>query len=480
MIRSHREIDCGGRRTMTSRTRNAFAGPGERPGRPGAPPGLGRRQLLAGAAALGAAGLGLGLTGCSGSGRPELLQFWNLYAPQEQGDPEIVEQSKWFQSAIDHWNANHPEQVVPVFVPDYVNPMNPRIATAFAAENGPDIFLISPGEFLRYYNGGVLVDLKPYLTQEAFDDFYPEALATRIVGEGIYALPTDVDPLSIYYDVAAFEEASLSEGDLPATWDQMLDVAERLTTPRRSGLVLETAPGYYQNFTFYPWVWQGGGEVVDPITQKPRIASDAAVAALELFAASIARGVAPRTLPAGGEIVTAFTQGLAAMWQRGPWSISEFQLRAPDHRYGVFPLPLPPGGRQITVAGGWAWAVNNRGRNPDAAARFVVESIGSMSAESIARGADWNYRAKSNLPARRSVSAASEQLPSYADPARAAVRELLPASRGEPRYPPVLYKALSNTIQSVQLAGRDARVQAQVAQDAIESFLRTYEGGTLT
>jgi multiple sugar transport system substrate-binding protein len=78
------------------------------------------------------------------------------------------------------------------------------------------------------------------------------------------------------------------------------------------------------------------------------------------------------------------------------------------------------------------------------------------------------------------VSAASEQLPSYADPARAAVRELLPASRGEPRYPPVLYKALSNTIQSVQLAGRDARVQAQVAQDAIESFLRTYEGGTLT
>jgi multiple sugar transport system substrate-binding protein len=108
-----------------------------------------------------------------------------------------------------------------------------------------------------------------------------------------------------------------------------------------------------------------------------------------------------------------------------------------------------------------------------------VESIGSMSAESIARGADWNGRAKSNLPPRRSVAAATETLPSYADPARAAVRGLLDTSRGEPRYPPVLYKALSNAIQSVQLAGGDARAETRVAQDAIESFLKTYEGGAL-
>ena len=453
--------------------------PGGLPGAPGAPARFGRRKLLAGAAALGVAGLGLGLSGCSRARGSEPLQFWNLYAPREQGDPELVEQSKWFLRVVHDWNANHSEQVVPVHVADYVNPMNPRMATAFAADNGPDVFMISPGEFLRYYNGGVLVDLKPYLTQEALADFYPEALGTRIVGDGIYALPMEMQPLSVYYDVQAFEEAGLSEGDLPRTWEQMLDVAERLTTPRRSGLVLETTPGYYQNFTFYPWAWQGGGEVVDPVTQKAGVTSDAVLAALQLFADGIARGVAPRTLPASGKIVTAFTQGLAAMWQRGPWSITEFQREAPGYRYGMFPLPVPPGGRQVTSAGGWAWAVNNRGRNPDAAARFVVESIGSMSAASIARGADWSGRANANIPARRSVAAATEQLPSFADPARAAMRALLGSSRGEPRYPPVVYKAMSNTIQSVQLAGGDARVQAQVAQDAIESFLRTYEGGTL-
>ncbi|WP_232667308.1 ABC transporter substrate-binding protein [Pseudonocardia sp. TRM90224] len=438
-----------------------------------------RRGLLAGLAAVGA-GAALGVVGCARSGAAGPMQFMNFYTPQDQGaDPQLIVQAEWFDKAIASWNANHPEQVEPIFVPDYVNPMNPRIATSFAAENGPDIFLLSPGEFLRYFNGGVMLDLKPFMTPDAVADFLPEAIGTRVVGDGIFALPMEVEPLSIYYDIAAFEESGLAEGDLPRTWEQMLDVAERLTTARRSGLVLETSPGYYQNFTFYPWVWQGGGDVIDLRTQRATLTSPSMLAALELFAESITRGVASRTPPASGEIVSGFKQGLAAMWQRGPWSIQEFALQAPEHRYGIIPLPTPPGGQPTTVGGGWAWAVNNRGRNPEAAARFVVESVGSMSRECIDRCADWNGRAKSNMPARASVSAAMEQLPSFTDPARSAVRAQLPSTRGEPRYPPVLYKALSNTIQSVQLAGGDPLAQAQSAQSTIESFLRTYEGAAL-
>ena len=43
---------------------------------------------------------------------------------------------------------------------DYIN--GTKLPTAFASGQGPDIFLISPGDFLRYYNGGVLLDLTPY------------------------------------------------------------------------------------------------------------------------------------------------------------------------------------------------------------------------------------------------------------------------------------------------------------------------------
>lgn len=156
-----------------------------------------RRRVLAGAAALGA-GAALGAAGCSrAAGGP--LQFMNFYTPQDtKSEPQLVAQGEWFDAAIAAWNGNHPEQVSPVFVPDYVNPMNPRIATSFAAENGPDVFLLSPGEFLRYYNGGVMLDLKPFMSADAVADFYPEVLATRVVGDGIFALPMESEPLSIY------------------------------------------------------------------------------------------------------------------------------------------------------------------------------------------------------------------------------------------------------------------------------------------
>src|SRR5690606_26573196 len=148
-------------------------------------------------------------------------------------------------------------------IPGYTDPTNTRLTTAFAAGDGPDIFLISPGDFLRYYNGGVLTDLTPYLSQEVVDDFYPEALATRTVDGRIYGLPMEQGPMAVYYNIPAFEDARLAEGDLPQTWEDMLELGRRLTGGQQAGLVLDTTASYYQNFTFYPWVWQGGGDVID-------------------------------------------------------------------------------------------------------------------------------------------------------------------------------------------------------------------------
>ena len=47
---------------------------------------------------------------------------------------------------------------------------------------------------------------------------------------------------------------------MPKTWDELLEVAKKLTNDKRFGVLFETTPGYYQNFTWYPFMWQGGGE----------------------------------------------------------------------------------------------------------------------------------------------------------------------------------------------------------------------------
>ena len=69
------------------------------------------------------------------------------------------------------WNDSHDQQVELVYVPnnDYMD--GTRLPTAFASGEGPDLFIISPGDFLRYYNGGVLLDLTPFIEKEAKADF---------------------------------------------------------------------------------------------------------------------------------------------------------------------------------------------------------------------------------------------------------------------------------------------------------------------
>ncbi|MEJ5943962.1 sugar ABC transporter substrate-binding protein [Pseudokineococcus basanitobsidens] len=449
---------------------------------PSSSPGGGptRRAVLGGAvgALATAAFAGCGRSGAGGDGRP--LEFWQFYAPQSQTQPDLAAQNEWFLSAVSDWNAAHPEQVRPVFIPNFTDPSNTRLATAFASGSGPDVFLISPGDFLRYYNGGALLDLRPYMEAEAVDDFIGEVLATRVVGDGVYALPMEVEPLVMFYSRPAWEAAGLSEGDIPTTWDAMLDVAERLTTPQQSGLVFETTPGYFQNFTWYPWLWQGGGDVVDPRTQQATFDSPAARQALDLFGSAIRRGVAPRTLPAAGDVAGAFAEGYAATWQSGIWQVANFRANQPEFDFGVFTLPTPPDGVPRTVLGGWAWCVNARGRDPDAAARFVVETIGSTSDASVERLVQWCSVAKTDMPPRQSVDRRMRAAGVYDDPVMGFFREqALPTGRGEPRYPPVLYKAVSNAIQRVQAAGASPAEQAAEAQAAVEAFLRTYDGGSL-
>lgn len=408
------------------------------------------------------------------------MQFWQFYAPVAQQDPNLLAQSEWFLSRIKGWEEAGGHSIEPVYIPGYTDPTNTRLITAFASGAGPDIFLISPGDFLRYYNGGVLEDLTPYMEQEAIDDFYPQALATRMVDGHVYGLPMEQEPLAIFYDVAAFEELGLSEADLPTSWEQMLELGQRMTGGERAGLSLETLPGYYQNFTFYPWLWQTGADVIDTDSQRPIFDSEGAIQALQLFQDAIRTGAAPRTRPANGDIVSAMTSGYAAMWQGGIFDVAALTQNAPDYDYGVFTLPAPSGLDSVTCLGGWAWCVNARGRDPEAAARFTVEVMGSMSQESIDAGVAWNGVAKGNIAARASVTEAIGNDGAFENPILQQFRdEILPTGRAEPRFPPVIYKTVSNAIQATMLGGTDAAEQAEVAQGALESYLETYEGGPL-
>ena len=83
-------------------------------------------------------------------------------------------------------------------------------------------------------------------------DFFPNVMETRIVNEKIYGVPIDVVPLAMYYSPKAFEEAGLSESDIPKTWDQFLEIAHKLTKRDRFGCLIRNCTWYLPELNLVP------------------------------------------------------------------------------------------------------------------------------------------------------------------------------------------------------------------------------------
>ncbi|MGP3960237.1 extracellular solute-binding protein [Nonomuraea sp. 3N208] len=440
-----------------------------------------RRSLLrGGAVVLGSAMAAPLLSACGGGGNggsSKELTFWNFYGPNPQADA----QSKWFTDLVAAWNANNEVKVKLHYLPVSEYLAGTALQTAFSAGQGPDIFLLSPGDFLRYYNGGVLSDLTPHLKPDQLADFDGGVLGTRKVDGKVYGLPMEQEPLAMYYSIDAFEQAKLSEGDLPKTWDQLLDVAAKLTTKDRFGLLFETIPGYYQNFTWYPFMWMAGGSAV-PENGGSGFNAPAVHNALKLWQDAITTKVAPRK-PQGdgaGNAPANLGSGFVAMQQSGIWSVSQMEQGKKDFQYGVFPLPVPDGGTYTTDIGGWAFVANAKGANPEAAAKFIAWAMAVTDKDGVERGRQWNTVVKTNLPARKSVQEAAKAAGAFDKPAlKVFLEQVVPGGRGEPRYTPEVYKAVSDAIQAAQLGGITPAQAAADAANKIDTFLKGYKGAAM-
>ncbi len=437
---------------------------------------LSRRKLLAGGAAL-AAGSVSGLPfvnrlAVRAQGAP--LKFWQFYAPGGDVKPQVA----WFEKTVKDWNDTHDVKVELEYVVNSEYISGSKLSTAFASGQGPDIFLISPGDFLRYYNGGVLADLTPYIEDAAKKDFPESVIASRMVDGKVYGVPMEVEPMAFYYSVKAFEEAGLNENDVPKTWDQLLETAKKLTTPNRFGVLFETTPGYYQNFTWYPFMWQGGGEFQTK-DGKSAFDSPATVAALKLWQDAVNMGVAPRQVVSGGfDIVSNLAAGLCAMQNIGIWGISAMENNAKDVPYGIFKLPTSANGKYVTVGGGWAFVANAKGADPENAAKFCAWALASMDKKSVQRVADWCTVAKSDMPPRQSALEAKRE-----DFSKGKMgifsKEVYPGTRAEPRLPPEVYKIISDAIQATQLGGADCQQTATAASQQLDAFLASYSGAPI-
>ncbi|MDR2657960.1 MAG: extracellular solute-binding protein [Oscillospiraceae bacterium] len=182
-----------------------------------------------------------------------------------------------------------------------------------------------------------------------------------------YAVPFAPYVTGIAYNKAVIREAGGEPDHLPTTWSEFADLASQYTDkdePRFGYLLLGSD---YNAWTFTPWVWSAGGEMVRQnadgswaiaFNEEPGV--NAAMYMNELIWARNA--TQKDILESYDDYQNHFKAGQAAFGWGSPPDFTVEQLEKFDQvqdDIGVFPLPgKDEGGTPVAFAGGEVWTMS--------------------------------------------------------------------------------------------------------------------------
>jgi multiple sugar transport system substrate-binding protein len=388
----------------------------------------------------------------------EVLKFWT-FEYTDTVDP-------FFDQYIEEWNATHELKVERQEFPfgQYTTEV---LSTGIATGDAPDVFFISPGDWRRYADSGLALPLQDYIPDYLKEDVLPASWDAVTLGGNIYSLPFEMEPVVLWYNQAMLEESGVS---VPTTWDELVAAAEALTTDERYGILIPTAPDYYQNFVFYPFLWMAGAEVVNGDFTAAAVNTPEAARALNLWGTLMSNGYAA---PADtGPVDERFPTEQGAMFVSGYWVYGWIKDNFPDflEKLAVTNIPAPEAGdEKRTVYGGWTSMVYAGTEHPDEAAEFA---IGMFGAEDNTRAAEWGTVYNTKLSPRASVIADNPDF--YAEfPHDVFANDIFPTARPEPAFPPEVAQTVWEAIQDVMYNGVSGEDAAFAWAAKIESYLLT-------
>ncbi|MEN1973851.1 sugar ABC transporter substrate-binding protein [Cellulomonas sp. P4] len=214
-----------------------------------------------------------------------------------------------------------------------------ELSQGFASGDPADVFYVSADQFRTYAANG---SLYPYGDQlDNADDFYPSLVDQFSTDGQLVCAPKDFSTLALIINSAAWEAAGLTDDDVPTTWDELTDVAGRLTTGDQVGLGFS---GEYARVGAF--LAQAGGTMTNADGTEATVDSSENLEGLtyvqQLLASGSAAYAADLGTGWGGE---AFGTGAAAMTIEGNWITGAMTNDYPDVDYRVVELPAGPAGQ---------------------------------------------------------------------------------------------------------------------------------------
>lgn len=250
-----------------------------------------------------------------------------------------------------------------------------QLTLALSSGTAPDIVSLDD-VFAPYYESiDALADITENFNELEYKDQFSEGMLELGQYEGKqYAIPFAPDVSVLLYNKEHFREVGLDESKGPETWAELTEYAQKLTTDDRYGYTYAGGEGGSQMFTFMPYVWGNGGDILDDAGKKSLLDMPESIEALNFYDQLTNEY---KVTPPGAatyswsESQDAFLTGKASMAVLGAGQVYDFITNHPELDFGVSLIPKNEGKEHSSFCGGDNIAITKQSENKEEAWDFI-------------------------------------------------------------------------------------------------------------
>ncbi|HEX6972645.1 MAG TPA: ABC transporter substrate-binding protein [Limnochordia bacterium] len=213
--------------------------------------------------------------------------------------------------------------------------MAQQYKVAVAAGTPPDIGWVAPEWFPEFYTEDILVPVDALARRDGLDvrQFWPGTWGETLGGRQ-WGYPFEIGSEALIYNQDQFAAAGL--GASPATWDDFLTAAQKLTRPDEGRFGAQVG---WAGYIAVQWLWRNGGGLVSEDLTQATLTDPRTVEALQWYVdLEVEHGVAGGGVPQGTSAMIVVHPGWYGLAQTFPFE------------FGTGPAPIPQGGQRASLS----------------------------------------------------------------------------------------------------------------------------------
>lgn len=296
---------------------------------------------------------------CSFASAEDVVELEFVYHKTESNAIDAME------TVINNFNAANPGiKVNFVQVPDTATVLQSRAQL----NEMPDMFGCTTGNmFELMFEDGIIMDLTG---QEFLNNVEPSSLEMSTYNGKNWRLPYSLSCYGLYVRTDIFEEQGLA---LPTTWDELMDVCEKLTAAGITPFALPDKTMVYQRMERMMSFMSEDDTEFKQVAAGELEAKDSTL--LQNYANAslqIVNYMTPESL--GAEYTESYQQliaGQAAMTINGGWSLATLKDYDPDIKVALIPMPNPTGEEsKVVVSIDTNFCISSSTKHPEECLKF--------------------------------------------------------------------------------------------------------------